>query len=296
MNDDKQTLILIVDDSPLNLQLLRYFLERNGYKLELAPNGDQAMEFVRNQQPDLILLDIMMPGMDGIEVCRQLKEKEETKNIPIIFITALTGHQDKLRAFKAGGVDYITKPFMPEEVLARIKVHIELKKAIERLRKMSVTDEMTGVFNRRWAYEILAKQMFMAKREHSNLVVCYIDIDNLKIINDTFGHAHGDILINTVVDALKSATRASDYICRMGGDEFLLIFPKAKLVDSDSLIKRIRENLHHQKINGLPIDFSFGFFEFHYEDSLSPDELIKMADSNMYRQKNRKKNRDAFEQ
>jgi len=315
MNNEQQSLILIVDDNPLNLQVLGNLLKRSGYKTVLAQNGQQAMDyfvqpktlgrgeyktllaqnsqqpmdFVQKKQPDMILLDIMMPGIDGIEVCRQLKKKEGTRNIPVIFITALSGTQDKLKAFEAGGVDYITKPFIPEEVLARINVHIELKKAMEQLKKMSVTDELTDVFNRRWAYEILAKQIEIAKRESSSFIVCYVDIDHLKIINDTCGHAEGDILINTVVNSLKEVIRTSDYIFRMGGDEFLLIFPQAKFQESDNLIKRLREKLCQQKINGFPIDFSFGFSQFRVGDTLSPDELIKIADSDMYDAKTKKK-------
>jgi len=288
MNDDKKSLIFIADDNPLNLKILENMLKRKGYQTTLAENGHQALEFLQNQQPDLILLDIMMPGVNGIKVCQSLKEKESTKNIPVIFITALSDTKDKLKAFRAGGVDYITKPFIQEEVLARVNVHIKLKKAMERLKELSVTDEMTGVFNRRWAYEILAKQIEITKRESSSLVVCYIDIDHLKIINDSYGHAEGDRLINTIVNALKSVIRASDYIFRMGGDEFLLIFPKAKLTDSDNMIKRIRESLRDKKMKGIPIDFSFGFSEFQAKDNLLPDELIKMADSNMYKQKRKK--------
>jgi diguanylate cyclase (GGDEF)-like protein len=289
MNDDEKSLILMVDDNQQNLQVLGNLLKKNGYKPVAALNGPNALEFAQSNPPELILLDILMPEMDGIETCRRLKEQELTKNIPVIFITALSDTKDKLKAFHAGGVDYVTKPFVQEEVLARINVHLKLKKALEKLEKMSVTDEMTGVFNRRFAYEILAKQIEMAKRERSSFVVCYIDIDCLKTINDTYGHAEGDILINTVVNSLKRVIRASDYIFRMGGDEFLLIFPKAKLTDSDNLIERLRKQLNHQNIHGFSIDFSFGFSEFHAEDNLSPDDLIKRADSKMYKTKMSKK-------
>ncbi|OQY46116.1 MAG: diguanylate cyclase response regulator [Candidatus Parabeggiatoa sp. nov. 2] len=289
MSNDEKSLILMVDDNQQNLQVLGNLLKENGYKPVAAQNGTNALEFAQSSPPELILLDILMPEMDGIETCRRLKELELTKNIPVIFITALSDTKDKLKAFQAGGVDYVTKPFVQEEVLARINVHLKLKKALEELEKMSVTDDMTGVFNRKFAYEILAKQIEMAKRERSRFVVCYIDIDCLKTINDTYGHAEGDILINTVVNSIKRVIRASDYIFRMGGDEFLIIFPKAKLTDSDILIERLRKQLNHQNIHGLSVDFSFGFSEFNAEDNLSPDDLIKMADSKMYKAKIRKK-------
>lgn len=289
MNEHANSLILMVDDNPQNLKILSHMLKKDGYKRIAAQNGVEALNVVQNAQPDLILLDIMMPEMDGIEVCQRLKEQEATKNIPIIFITALTNTSDKLQAFQAGGVDYVTKPFVQAEVLARINVHLSLKKTLERLENMSVTDEMTGVFNRRFAYEMLAKQIKIAQEEHSNFVVCYTDIDNLKPINDTFGHAEGDILINTVVNSLKTVLKASDYIFRMGGDEFLLLLPKAKQKDSENIIERLREQLTCQKIHGMPVDFSFGVSEFHAEDNLSPDDLINIVDSLMYKAKMEKK-------
>ncbi len=285
----KTPLILIVDDNPQNLQVLGSMLKEHGYKPAAAQNGEKAIEFVQKKSPDLILLDIMMPDMDGIEVCRRFKAQKSTKDIPIIFITALSEIKDKLKAFAIGGVDYITKPFITEEVLARINVHIKLKEALEKLMQVSITDEMTGVFNRRFAYEIITKQIETSNRTKENFVICYIDIDNLKIINDTYGHAEGDFLINTVVEALKQITRTCDYIFRMGGDEFLLIFPKIQLQQFNNLINRIVQQLNSKKIHNQPIDFSFGFAEFqHDKQQLSPDELINIADSGMYKSKNKK--------
>lgn len=289
----KKPLILIVDDNPQNLQVLGSMLKEHNYKPAAAQNGGKAIEFVHKKIPDLILLDVMMPGMDGIEVCRRLKAQESTRDIPIIFITALSEIKDKLKAFAIGGVDYITKPFITEEVLARINVHIKLKEALEKLLQVSITDEMTGVFNRRFAYEILTKQIETAKKTKENFIICYIDIDNLKKINDTHGHAEGDLLIGKVVEALKQITMVSDYIFRMGGDEFLLIFPKIEIQQINSLIDRIRQQLNNQVIHNQPIDFSFGFAEFNYEkQDISPDELINIADSGMYESKLKKKQCD----
>jgi len=286
---NKPSKILIVDDEPLSLELLSHLLMANGYKTVAVQTGAKALELIQSNPPDLILLDMMMPIMDGISVCQQIKERETTQNIPVIFITALSDLQHKIKAFKVGGVDYIVKPFIQEEVLARINVHLKLKKALERLEEMSRTDPMTGIGNRRYAYEILAKQIEMVKREDSRFIVCYVDIDNLKTINDTHGHDKGDQLIQTVVNSLKGIIRGSDYLFRMGGDEFLIIFPKAKVDDSEKLIERIRKSLNKQTICGVPIDFSFGFYEFNAECSLSTDELIKRADKRMLKAKKEKK-------
>jgi len=289
INTKKQSQILIVDDSQLDLEMLAHLLMANGYKIVAAQTGAKALKLIQSNPPDLILLDMVMPLMDGISVCSQLKEQETTRKIPVIFITASSGIQNKIEAFQVGGVDYIVKPFIQEEVLARINVHLKLKKALERLEELSRTDEMTGIGNRRFAYEILAEQTETVKREQSSFILCYIDIDNLKTINDNHGHDEGDRLIKTVVNSLKGVIRGSDYLFRMGGDEFLIIFPQAKLDYSEKLIERIRKILNKQTICGIPIDFSFGFSEFNAECSLSTDELIKRADESMLKAKGVKK-------
>lgn len=281
--------ILVVDDNPQNLQVIGNILKAHGYRIAMAQNGRQAIEYVEKKNPDLILMDIMMPGMDGLETCQAIKANEKGVDIPIIFITALTESGNKLKAFEVGGVDYITKPFMKEEVLARVKVHIGLKKAMERLQQMVVTDEMTGVFNRRYAYEVLSREMSVAKRNNTLFTLCFVDIDNLKVINDTYGHEKGDQLINEVVKGFTGAIRTSDYIFRMGGDEFLLLFPGTDIEDATILVQRLYDKINRKEICGMPIDFSVGFAKFGSNDDINSEELIKTADDAMYEQKQQKK-------
>ncbi len=282
--------ILIVDDEPNNLDVLNNCLHNAGFKVLAATNGKTAIKRVAYVKPDLILLDVNMPGIDGFETCRRLRENEITKNTPIIFVTALSDIETKLKAFRAGGVDYITKPFVEEEVLARVGVHIRLEKTLEKLEELSLKDTLTGALNRRSVYKVLAQQIEFTKKAKECFVLCYLDIDNLKKINDNYGHAEGDILINTVVSSLKNMIRASDYVFRMGGDEFLIVFPKVKLQDSQKLIERIRQNLNKQKVHDIVIDFSFGFSEYCYKSDMSPKDLIEIADENMYKAKVKKKN------
>lgn len=283
------TLILMVDDRPQNLQVLGNTLKEKGYKLAAARSGAQALEFIEKKEPDLILLDIMMPDMNGYEVCNKLKANPSTEKIPVIFLTAKTEIDSVIKGFEAGGVDYITKPFVKEVIFARINVHLNLRKALERLEKMSLTDEMTGVYNRRYAYEILAREIAMARREKTNFIICYADIDNLKIINDTYGHSEGDKLITTITHSLGKVIRTTDYIFRMGGDEFMLLFPNAKLEESSNLIDRVREQLKGQTIHDIPIDFSYGFSQFKFNDDISVEVLIKSADDRMYEAKQARK-------
>lgn len=289
MISNEQSLILVVDDNPQNLQVIGNILKEHGYRIAVAQNGRQAIEYVEKKNPDLILLDMMMPEMDGIETCQAIKGNEKTVDIPIIFITALTDSWNKLRAFEVGAADYITKPFMKEEVMARVKVHLGLKKAIERLQKMAVTDEMTGVFNRRYAYEILPREMNVTKRNNTSFTLCFVDVDNLKTVNDTYGHEEGDQLINEVVNSFTGAIRKSDYIFRMGGDEFLLLFPGTKIEDAKILVQRIHDKTNMKEICGMPVDFSFGFSKFGPNDDINSEELIKNADDAMYEQKMKKK-------
>ncbi len=289
MDDESKASILVVDDSKANLSILGTMLLEDGYHVALASSGVEALEFTRNDPPDLLLLDVIMPDMDGFEVCRQLKSTRSTKDIPIIFLTALAETSYKLKAFEAEGVDYITKPFVQEEVLARVNVHVKLKKALEKLEDMSLKDELTGVYNRRFAYEILSKQIQTANRDNGRFVICFIDIDHLKRVNDSFGHSAGDELIITVATILQNSIRSSDYLFRMGGDEFLLLFPKTNLKESHDLVERFRNKVNQQKIQNIPINFSFGLSEYSPGDLTSSSDLIKKADSEMYKDKLRKK-------
>lgn len=287
--DSDKSLILIVDDNPENLKVIGNILKQKGHKAAIARDGVQALDFVERKKPGLILMDMMMPEMDGLEACRRLKENESTRDIPVIFITALTDNWNKMKAFEAGGVDYITKPFMKEEVMARVNVHLQLRKTMERLKNMSITDELTGVYNRRFAYEVLERQIKIAKREKQDFTLCYIDIDNLKTINDTHGHKEGDLLIRTVVEALGAAIRKTDYLFRMGGDEFLILFPKSGIEEAGSLLERMEKSLENERIKDTAVEFSYGFSRFHHEDSITADELVKKADSMMYEAKRKKK-------
>ncbi|PKL39916.1 MAG: hypothetical protein CVV44_06755 [Spirochaetae bacterium HGW-Spirochaetae-1] len=293
MQTTEKPSLLIVDDSRQNIRLLSSIINKNGYHARGALSGAEALSLLNNEKFDLILLDLMMPEMDGIETCRLIRENENTRKIPIIFITAVAETDDMLKAFTAGAVDYITKPFIKEVVLARIGVHIRLKMAIEKLEEISVTDELTGVFNRRFAYQTLERYMEMVRRGRETFLLSYIDIDNLKFINDTLGHHIGDSLIITVVEAFKSSMRKTDYIFRMGGDEFLLLFPRAAMHDSVIVLERIQRKLKRKRIKGNPVEFSYGCVEYRSGDMTSLEELLLAADSKMYEMKHDNRKRRA---
>lgn len=279
----------VVDDSRVNVRLLEAMLQKAGYTVKSADDGLGAIELVDSHEIDILLLDIMMPEMDGIETCRKIKTTIFGKNLPVIFITALTETEEKLKAFEAGGVDYITKPFVKEEVLARINVHIKLKQAMEKLEEISVTDALTGVFNRRFAYEMIFRMIENSRRDASEFLICFIDIDNLKTVNDRFGHGEGDRLISVVVNAFMACIRKTDYMFRMGGDEFLILLPGAAMGNVNDMIRRVMDNLGESCIHDVPVAFSYGFADYDGRLSLTVDELINVADKEMYEQKLAKK-------
>lgn len=292
MMKNDEFIILIVDDNVENIKVLGISLKNSGYELMLAQNGYEALECIKEVKPDLILLDIMMPGINGYEVCKILKDDVSTKDIPIIFLTAKIQIEDIVKGFEVGGVDYITKPFIKEELLARVKTHLKFKKAIEELKKVSVTDTLTGVFNRGFAYSILYEQKESAKLKKQNFIICFIDIDNLKLVNDSFGHKEGDKLILTIVNSLKESSKSSHYICRMGGDEFIIIFPNTRMEDCIKTMDAAEYSLKGKKIKSIPISFSKGFAEYRADMDVTIDKLIEIADKNMYKEKVAKKQKN----
>lgn len=217
--------ILIVDDATENIDSL-YSLLKSDYRVSAAKSGNTGLKLAAKNRPDVILLDIMMPDINGYEVCRILKETEETKNIPVIFVTAKTQAMDEARAFTLGAVDYITKPFVPVVVKARVKTHIELKRKNDMLEELVSLDSLTNIFNRRKFDEQLVHEWRKARRLASPLSVLFIDIDHFKNFNDTYGHAGGDDCLCLVAASLaQNLKRPEDFIARYGGEEFVIILP-----------------------------------------------------------------------
>jgi diguanylate cyclase (GGDEF)-like protein len=294
--------ILVVDDTLDNLRLLSKLLMGHGYYVRPVPDGKKALSVIRDQPPDLILLDIMMPDMDGYEVCRRLQADEKTRNIPVIFISALNESFDKVKAFSIGGRDYITKPFHEEEVLARIKTHVTLhftqksleaeiaeRKRIEKqLEYHATTDALTDIANRRAGMLFLANQIYQSRRNRNALCICFADVDGLKRVNDTYGHEEGDELIRMVCQAMRETLRESDFVARLGGDEFLIVFPQCSIDLASEIWQRVEERLETlNRESGKPyrMSVSRGFAECSPDTTMTPDELILVADKEMYRHK-----------
>ncbi len=246
LNPSDPVTILIVDDTPDNLRLLTKILETQGYLVRKALGGKMALQGIQRDPPNLILLDITMPDMNGYEVCQQLKASPVTATIPVIFISACDRINDKIHAFEIGGQDYITKPFQELEVLMRVKHQLliqqqylllmqqnqrleqeiaERLKAEAVIRQLSLTDELTGLYNRRGFFLLAEQQLKMGQRTQTSCCLLFADIDGLKLINDTLGHKIGDQLIVASAQLLQQTFREADIVARLGGDEFVVLFP-----------------------------------------------------------------------
>ena len=239
--------ILIVDDTVENLDILEELLEQ--YDIISVTNGKDAIDIANKEKIDLILLDIMMPYMNGYEVCKTLKSNKDTKDIPVIFITAKTDEESIEKAYEVGGADYVTKPFLPKELKARVKKELQIQDMMNKLKLLASTDPMTKLYNRRYFAKISEHTLDLARRENEELSIIMLDIDKFKNINDTYGHKVGDDVIITLANNLINSQRKSDITCRFGGEEFIILLPNTTLDGAKNVAQKLRQNIENISIN-----------------------------------------------
>lgn len=307
MPDNRTPTILIVDDTPANLLLLTQLLVGQSYDVRPVTQGRQAIAAVRAIRPDLILLDIRMPDMDGYTVCQALKADPETNQIPVIFISALDDTEDKVRAFECGGVDYITKPFQPAEVLARVRTHLalaqarialetanrELQRALAREAELARIDWLTGVYNRSHFYELATHEFAIATRYDQPLAICMFDVDHFKHINDQYGHLIGDQVLRTIAQTAARQIRTADCIGRFGGEEFILLLPNTTMEAGLNLAERLRAavaalEIHTEK-GTITTTISLGIAGRQPADTMI-ERIIDRADQALYAAKRQGRN------
>ena len=236
--------ILVVDDESINIAILTGALG-NSYSIIPARSGQQALTLAVEQRPDLILLDVLMPGMDGYEVCRQLKASVDTRDIPVIFVTALSDGQAEAFGLELGAVDYLTKPVQSAIVRARVHNHLELKHARDSLSRQVMVDGLTGIANRRRFDQVLAAETRRMRRSGLPLSVIMIDVDHFKRYNDRYGHGAGDVCLQSVARAIAGSLRdQTDCAARYGGEEFGCILPDTGALDAQMIAERIRTAVH----------------------------------------------------
>jgi diguanylate cyclase (GGDEF)-like protein len=293
--------ILIVDDEPRNIAVLAEIL-KSEYKTVAAKSGPQALSRAQSDMPpDLILLDIMMPEMDGYEVCKRLKADDRTKNIPVIFVTAMSEIDDEMKGFELGAVDYITKPVQPALVRARAKTHLGLKRKTDLLERLVSIDGLTEIPNRRRFDEIVDLEWRRAQRDGQPITLMLMDIDYFKRFNDNYGHALGDECLRAVAGTLQTTLkRPADFVARYGGEEFAAVLPELNGKDAAVVAERLRDAVqglyirHDNSHVSAYVTLSIGVATTIPSTSSSHQELIESADTMLYHAKNSGRNQIAI--
>ena len=280
--------LLVVDDQRGNILVLNE-LFREDCDVFMATSGEQALQVCRAQLPDLVLLDVQMDGIDGYEVCRRLQADAESRNIPVIFITAQGGESDEVRGLQLGAVDFNAKPINPIIVRARVQTHLTLKLQSDILRSMALLDGLTGVANRRKFDEQLLRDWRQSQREQTSLSLILVDVDHFKRYNDHYGHQAGDAALQAVARVLTSTLRRPhDLLARYGGEEFVGVLPNTGLSEAVELAERMQAgvralNLEHL---GSPeaqvVTISLGVATVVARSDLAPQALVEAADQQLY--------------
>lgn len=284
--------ILAVDDTRENLNILLSLLAE--YDILVALDGKKALEIIDREKIDLILLDISIPEMDGYEICRLLKATERTKDIPVIFLTAKDDEESIELAYDVGGVDFITKPFKPRELLARVKIQIDFRNMVRKLEYMASYDTMTGIYNRRKFFE---QGQILFSTYPRDLYAIVIDIDNFKTVNDTYGHPVGDIVIRKIARTISTSLPKNTVLGRLGGEEFAVILKGASIEEARDLAETLRKTIsklkiHHDSGCLEHITISNGVSKICPNDTL--DTLLNRADEALYEAKKTGRNKVCF--
>jgi len=282
--------ILIVDDIPLNVQVLVGLL-KDKYEIKVATDGPRALELANLiPHPDLILLDIVMPNMDGYEVLRKLKETQGTKDIPVIFVTASASIEDEEKGLTLGAVDYITKPISAAIVKARVNTHIMIKLQRDELLYNATHDQLTGLNNRHVLSQEGKRTFSHAKRHGNKLSAIILDIDHFKHVNDEYGHLVGDKVLVNIAKILKQNMRTEDFTARFGGEEFIVILEDCNVIQAKEKAESLRKKIENTITDSIRITASFGVCELN-EKHYTFEALLKDADEALYRAKDNGRNR-----
>lgn len=312
--DTSKKTILIVDDTPNNLKLLSQILSEAGFHVRATPSSKQAYDTSISNPPDLILLDVMMPEMNGYELCRKLREEKATRDVPILFLSALNDSDAKIKGFVCGGQDYIGKPFNPYEVVARVETHLTLRWTKQKLEKtvselkevlkdkeklvkdleiMAHTDGLTGINNRTRFFSVAEHEFNGSMRYGQALSIIMIDIDHFKKLNDTFGHAAGDQVLKQTATEISRNLRKADIPARYGGEEFIVMLPRSPIAQACHVAERIRESVKTLAIEYncqiLELTISLGVSEMNSQDK-DISQVIERADRCLYEAKKKGRN------
>ncbi|EOB2572033.1 diguanylate cyclase [Vibrio fluvialis] len=293
--------VLVVDDQATNIQLI-YQLLKNEYDVLMATTGQQAIAVCREHKPDLILMDVLMPDINGWETCKILKRDPDIATIPVIFVTALTDQDDENACWDAGAVDFLQKPINANTLKHRVRAHLTLKHQSDLLRSLAYVDGLTGISSRRHFDQYMEAQMGHAFRKQESLGVLLIDIDFFKQYNDRYGHIAGDDCLRQVAQSLKqSCLRSADMVARYGGEEFVLVLPDTNERGLERIAQRIKQQLEQEAIAHIGSPTSLltvsagGAVYLPGELPDGAEAMLILADTMLYKAKAEGRNRSCIE-
>jgi len=277
--------ILVVDDNEVNVELLVVMLASEHYVVSTAFDGFEALAKIAAEKPDIVLLDVMMPELDGFEVCRCIKADPATARIPVIMVTALSDVDDLVRGFEAGADDFVTKPVNGLALMARIDLQLRRKRDYEDILEQSRADPLTGAFNRGYFDAHAPRLAARCRPARQSLSVLMIDVDNLKQVNDAHGHSVGDRVLKQVVNRVTSALRPSDLVARMGGDEFAVVMPETDLDAALQVAERLRGRIAETPVEGVAVTVSIGVTASRPDVEEELEVTLQRADAAVYEAK-----------
>ncbi|MET0793962.1 MAG: diguanylate cyclase [Polyangiaceae bacterium] len=286
--------IVVAEDDRITRELLSGMLRKHGFNVEAVPDGQVAVERVAKGGVDLVLLDILMPRLSGLEACRLLKGMTSDTFLPVVLVTVKTDSASRVEGLKIGADDYVCKPFDEDELLARVEAMLRIKRlhdhvveARARLEQLSLHDDLTGLYNYRYLHSRLSEEFKRAERYHDPLACLVVDIDRLQAHNDAGGREAGDRVVCFVADTIRRSVREVDVVARFGGDEFLVVLPSTHFAGSVTVAERIFQDAN-QRLEGweqrsvLPVAVSLGVALFPSRDVRTKDALLRGADSALH--------------
>lgn len=299
--------ILVVEDSMTQAEAVKAFLEQNGYEVIRVEDGKSAIREAVSGSVDLILLDLLLPDMSGVEVCRWLKLNRTTRMIPILMLTSEGEVEDKVSGLEAGAEDYLPKPYSEMELNARIfsllrtkalqdelaETNAKLQELLANVEMLARTDPLTKLYNRRHIQEYVDKELKASQRYGSPFSLLMIDIDRFKNINDEFGHQAGDSVLVEISDIIRDSVREADTVGRWGGEEFVVVLPRCKKEAAEHLANRILQSVGQREFNAVPgmkVTLSIGISGVPDQTFNSSDALLDAADQAMYMAKREGRN------
>ena len=298
--------ILLVEDDEKDARMIQEYFAGESYQLEIVNTGEAALDRVQKEAFDLVLLDVLLPGVDGFEVCQRIKGLHQTQDLQVVLITCLPDLENKIKGVEQGADDYLIKPINGRELKARVKVLVKKKHYIDQLRNnferalnSAIYDGLTGLHNQTYFKKFLEMEIKRADRQRYPLGLMIIDIDDFKKINDRFGHLTGDLIIKDLAQVIKKNIREVDLSARYGGDEFVVVLPYTDQTETQQIIERIQKAVtrYREKEDSLlqqeSLTLSFGVAFFPFQGT-TMEELIRNADLTLYRSKQEGKNRYTF--